>query len=93
MVYADRELQFVEERDAPGISAYRQRLSEVLEDLEVNLLPHDEIIATMDRAGQTFRVLIVKTAMTLPYTSVFLQLDCAYWTADAEHRLRAAMAG
>jgi hypothetical protein len=30
--------------------------------------------------------------MTLPYTSVFLQLDCGYWSADAERRLREAMA-
>ena len=27
--------------------------------------------------------------MTIPYTSVFLQLDCKYWSADAEQRLRA----
>jgi hypothetical protein len=26
----------------------------------------------------------------LPYTSVFIQLDCGYWSAEAEQRLRAA---
>jgi hypothetical protein len=31
--------------------------------------------------------------MTMPYTSVFLQLDCAYWGPEAEQKLRAAMAG
>ena len=46
----------------------------------------------LDEAGQTFRVLIIKTDMTLPYTSVFLQLDCGYWTAEAEKRLRETMA-
>jgi hypothetical protein len=33
-----------------------------------------------------------KTNLTLPYTSVFLQIDCGYWSADAERRLRDAMA-
>lgn len=32
------------------------------------------------------------TNMTLPYTSVFLQLDCAYWKREAEQQLRARMA-
>jgi hypothetical protein len=27
----------------------------------------------------------------MPYTSVFLQLDCAYWGPDAEKKLRAAI--
>ena len=43
-------------------------------------------------SSKTFRVLIIKTTLTIPYTSVFLQLDCAYWSAAAESRLRAKMA-
>jgi hypothetical protein len=35
--------------------------------------------------------LIVKTDMTIPYTSVFFELDCGYWNAEAEQRLRQAM--
>jgi hypothetical protein len=38
-------------------------------------------------------VLVIKTSGTMPYTSVFLQLDCAYWNADQESSLREAMAG
>ena len=44
-----------------------------------------------DHAAQTFSILILKTTMTIPYTSVFFQLDCAYWDAASETRLRAAM--
>jgi hypothetical protein len=29
--------------------------------------------------------------MALPYTSVFLQLDCGYWSPEAEKRLRTTM--
>jgi hypothetical protein len=92
MVYTDQELECVEEKDAPGISAYRRQLVKLLADYTVDVRPHDQNIAALDEAGKTFRVLIVKTKLTLPYTSVFLYLDCAYWNADAERRLRAALA-
>ena len=91
VVYVDRELDFVDESDAPGVSAYRQHLRTLLDGLPWKAAPHDEIIAMLDRAGRAFRVLILKTDMTIPYTSVFLQLECAYWNAAAESRLRAAM--
>jgi hypothetical protein len=29
--------------------------------------------------------------MTLPYVSVFFELDCGYWNADAEQILREAI--
>jgi hypothetical protein len=91
IVYTDRELKFVPEQGAPGISTYRERLASLLEGFDVSVLPHEEIIRKLDRAGQTFRVLVIKTNMTIPYTSVFFELDCAYWDADAEGRLRLAM--
>ena len=37
-------------------------------------------------------MLVLKTNMTIPYTSVFIRLDCKYWTADQEKRLRSKMA-
>ncbi len=92
IVYTDRELRFVPEADAPGIEKYRQQLSALLKGTSVQSLPHEEIISKLDQAGQTFQVLIIKTNLTIPYTSVFLQLDCAYWGAEAEGKLRAAMA-
>ncbi len=45
------------------------------------------------KLGKTFHILVLKTRMTIPYTSVFIRLECGYWSADAEKRLRAAMAG
>lgn len=92
IVYTDRELAAVSESDAPGISVFRDQLSSFLKDMTVNSMPHEKIISNLDQVSQTFRVLIIKTNMALPYTSVFLQLDCAYWSPDAERRLRAALA-
>jgi L-fucose mutarotase/ribose pyranase (RbsD/FucU family) len=91
IVYTDQELKFIQENDAPGISGFRQQLSTVLRDTKLTALPHEQIISKLDQVSRSFRVLIIKTNMTLPYTSVFLQLDCAYWSADAERRLRSAI--
>ena len=91
LVYTDAELNYVDEKDAPGVTAYRTQLKEILGGRPVSSIPHEQIIHKLDEAGQTFRILIVKTNMTIPYTSVFLQLDCKYWSADAEQRLRAKM--
>jgi TorA maturation chaperone TorD len=88
LVLTDRELAFVPEADAPGIAAYRRELDRILDARQRSELEHEQIISRLDQAAQTFRVLIIKTNMALPYTSVFLQLDCGYWGADAERRLR-----
>lgn len=90
-VYTDQELGFVAEQDAPGITEYRLQLTELLRGKAAHQLRHEEIISKLDQAAQTFRVLIIKTNMTIAYTSVFLELDCAYWSAAAEQRLRSAM--
>jgi D-ribose pyranose/furanose isomerase RbsD len=86
-VYVDQELPSVPEHDAAGVLDYRGQL-ERLFGPSICRLPHEQIIAKLDQAGQVFRVLIIKTAMTIPYTSVFFELDCGYWSADAEQRLR-----
>lgn len=90
-IYIDKELNFIGDDDAPGISSYRQKLGALLKGHEVRTLPHEEIISTLDRVGEKFRVLLIKTNMRIPYTSVFLELECGYWNPDAEKRLRISM--
>ena len=90
-IFIDRELEYVPEADARGISAFRENLTRLLSGAEITKLPHEQIIAKLDEAGKTFHILLLKTNMTIPYTSVFLQLECGYWNADAEKRIRAAM--
>jgi hypothetical protein len=90
-VYADSELAFVPEVDAPGIENYRKARENMLQGTRVAYFPHDEIIARLDQSAEVIRVLIIKTDMAIPYTSLFFELDCGYWDADAEQRLRDAM--
>jgi hypothetical protein len=91
-VMVDAELEFVAETDAPGVSEYRERLKALLYGSDVDRLAHERIIHKLDECAQVFRVLVIKTDMTIPYTSVFFELDCDYWNAAAEERLRQAIA-
>jgi hypothetical protein len=90
-IYLDRELAFVPAKDSPGVTAYRKQLEQMLGS-SAKELPHEEIIAKLDQVSQVFRVLIIKTELTIPYTTVFFELGCAYWPGDAEDRMRKAMA-
>ena len=89
VVYADKELTFVDEKDAPGVSSYRNWFTHLVSDVRV--LPHEDIISKLDLAGKTFRILVIKSSLAIPYTSVFFEMDCGYWNAEAEMRLRSAM--
>ncbi len=102
IVFTDAELRLVPEKDAAGVTAYREALTTLLGQIDqgqigqrktgAQSLPHEQIISQLDEAGKTFHILVLKTRMTIPYTSVFIRLECGYWSADAEKRLRAAMA-
>lgn len=89
--FRDAELPLISDADAPGASAYREKLNELLRDYTVFSQPHEKLIARVDDAGKTFHVLVLKTNMTIPYTSVFIRLDCKYWTAEQERNLRSVM--
>jgi hypothetical protein len=91
LVHLDREFAFVQESDAPGVDAYRPQLVRILSGAQIDQIPHDEIIAHLDQSARVFRILIIKTQMTIPYTSVFFELDCRYWNSAAEQKLRDAM--
>ena len=91
VIYLDSELPFVPETNAKGIDAFRQDLKTLLKDRKVESLPHEEIITKLDKAGKTFKVLIIKTPLAIPYTSLFLELDCGYWGPESEKKMREAI--
>ncbi len=91
LIYMDAELPFVPDEDAPGASAYRTQVQQILSDYKIESLPHERVINQVDETSKEFRVLVLKTTMTVPYSSVFIRLDCKYWSADAEKRLRSRM--
>jgi hypothetical protein len=92
-IFMDAELPYVQEEDAPGTSAYRDAIAKLLEgqNLQAQSELHEKLIAGVDQSGQIFHVLVLKTRLTVPYSSVFIRLNCKYWGDDAEERLRSKM--
>ncbi len=89
--YADKELDYLDEGIAPGLKTYKENLAKLLANVKVNPLLHDEVFGKMDKAAQLFEVIVLKTESLLPYSSVFIELDCKYWDADREKILRDRM--
>jgi hypothetical protein len=73
-------------KDAPGVTACRQGTGSVLAGQKITLLPHEQ----SSQKPKTFHIVVLKTTMTVPYTSVFLQLNCKYWSDEAEAQMRKA---
>ncbi|QKW08405.1 hypothetical protein HUT18_20555 [Streptomyces sp. NA04227] len=90
-VQVDKEMKYVPEKSAPGITSYRDGLDQVLKGQETEPVLHEELIKKLDEAGEKFQVIVLKTDLTLPYTSVFFELDAKYWDADREAELRELM--
>ena len=90
--FLDRELDFVEEKDYPGVTHLRQEINRAFGKNSLSSVPHAEAISKIDEAGKTFRVLFIKTNTTIPYTSVFMRLDCGYLTEEIDAKIKNAMA-
>ncbi len=92
--YTDRELQFVTNAQAPGISAYRAHIDRMLQAAGVPHYQrmHIKSIHLLNQDGKIYKILILKTNLTMAYTSVFLHLKCGYWTNADEKQLRKVMA-
>jgi Ni/Fe-hydrogenase subunit HybB-like protein len=89
--YTDKELGFITESMAPGVAALRKELARVLAGAQTQTLLHDSVFAKLAEASKLFNVVILKTESTVAYSSVFIELDCAYWSAAKEQALRKKM--
>jgi hypothetical protein len=91
LAHTDMELQYVSETAAPGVTRLRNDLRARLAGVSTHSAPHQSLIDGLNATSQGFHVLILKTTMTIPYSSVFLQLDCSYWNEEAEAKMRKAI--
>ena len=87
-VFVDKEMDFVPEESAKGIESYRKELQQILLGKNTKKMLHEDIIRELDASAKLFNVLIIKTDLAIPYTSVFFQLECGYWNGEAEKSLR-----
>jgi len=88
IVYTDKELLFMHDDLCKGVDSFKSDLTQILSKTSVQVIPHDEIFTKLDAASKLFNVLVLKTDCLMPYTSVFIELDCGYWSAEREKTLR-----
>lgn len=93
IIYRDKELAFVSDDQAKGVKEFTAASLKLLGSQPVQTILHDSVFTKLEMASKLFKVLVIKTNETLPYSSVFLQLDCAYWSAESEKQLRESMRG
>lgn len=91
LIMTDTELEYLDDDMVEGIEEYKAELGKLLGDQDARSMFHEDIIAKLDQASKLFSVTVLKTTMTMPYTSVFLELDCGYWSAEAEGEMRRKM--
>lgn len=88
IIYQDKELGFITEQQASGVTQFKTAVKSTLGNQPVHTMLHDSVFKKLDMESKLFKVLVIKTNEVIPYTSVFLQLDCAYWNGDKEGQLR-----
>lgn len=91
IIYQDKELGFITESQAKGVEQFVKDSKATFGAQNVQTMLHDAVFKKLDAESKLFKVLVIKTNETIPYTSVFLQLDCAYWNGDKEKELRLNM--
>lgn len=90
-IYLPRELRHVENNRAPGMDEYRSQLEKALAGHPTREMEYQSLSLLLEDSANTFSVLVLKTKTTLPYSSVFIELDSAYWDADSEKEMRDRM--
>jgi L-fucose mutarotase/ribose pyranase (RbsD/FucU family) len=90
-VLLDRELGFLTDELCPGVSALRASIHFETGQLPTSEGAHEMILEKLNIEAADYSILVIKTNSMIPYTSIFLQLDCGYWDNDREAILRGMM--
>ena len=88
IIYNDAELSYITDSMVKDVSQFKQQFKKIVGNATVQPLLHDSVFVRMDRASRLFSITVLKTEEIIPYSSVFLELDCAYWNGNKEHVLR-----
>ena len=91
IIYVDKEMQFMTPQLEKGDNAFRDSLKNIVDNQPMHPELHDSVFTNIQKTSELFKVLVIKTNGTRAYSSVFLQLNCAYWNAEQEAQLREAM--
>lgn len=90
-ILLDRELEFLSDDLCPGVDALRDAIKFETDSYVVMSEEHEVILEKLNIAGENYTIFVIKTPTTIPYTSIFLQLECGYWNQEKEAILRGRM--
>jgi hypothetical protein len=91
IIYHDAELNYLTSAQAPGKDQFLSSVNQIVGNLIPQSILHDSVFVKIDAASKLFKVVVLKTEETIPYTSVFINLDCKYWSPENEIELRLRM--
>ena len=90
-IYLPRELRHVTNDRAPGIDEYRRQLEKSLHGHPTREMDYRSLSLMVEDSSNKFSVLVLKTGTTLPYSSIFIEMESAYWDAESEREMRKRM--
>ena len=90
-IHLARELRHIPNDLSPGMDKFREDLEEALHGYPAREMQHRSLSYMLEDTSKSFTVLVLKTRTTLPYTSVYIELDSGYWDAEAEKEIRGKM--
>lgn len=88
LIFTDKELNYITVTQVPEIEKFKTKLFEIIPKEQAQTMLHDSVFVKIAKASELFRIVVLKTEQVIPYSSVFLQLDCKYWPAENEKQLR-----
>ena len=91
LIFTDKELNYITVSQVSEIEKFKTQLFEVIPKEQSQTMLHDSVFVKIAKASELFRIVVLKTEQVIPYSSVFLQLDCKYWPAENEKQLRESM--
>jgi hypothetical protein len=91
VVYREKELERIQERDAPGVDAFRGKFAKLTQQAEVQAVPRADARKLVAEAAKNHQVLVLKSEGVMPYSTVYVKLASGYWDEGREKRLREAI--
>lgn len=82
------ELRYLSNDQAPGIDQFRSELEVALHGHPTRRMDYRALNLLLEDSSNKFAVLVIKTKTSLPYTSVFIELQSNYWDRESETELR-----
>ena len=91
VVYTDKEFDCLTTDLVPQITDLREQYRNMFESFTQQSMLHESVFARIDEASKLFKTVVLKTDCLIPYSSVFIELDCKYWSEKSEKTLREQM--